>query len=158
RAAKLRDHGRVDKYRHDVIGTNARLDTLQAAVLSVKLRHLADWNAGRARVAAIYDEALAGVDGVDPIVVDSRAVSCYHQYVVRVPDRDTVLAGLHERGIGAGVHYPIPLHRQPALEGRYDASDYPASEELGATVLSLPMFPELSDADARRIAETLAEL
>jgi len=158
KAAKLRDHGRVDKYRHDEIGTNARLDTLQAALLSAKLRHLAEWNAGRARVARIYDEAFAGVDGVDPIVIKERAVSCYHQYVVRVPDRDTVLAGLHERGIGAGVHYPIPLHRQPALEGRYDESDFPGADELGATVLSLPMFPELGDADTRRIAETVAEL
>jgi dTDP-4-amino-4,6-dideoxygalactose transaminase len=159
RVAKIRDHGRVDKYRHDEIGTNARLDTLQAAILSVKLAKLAEWNDGRRRVAAVYDEAFAGAAGVEPIVVGERAVSCYHQYVVRVDDRDTVLTALRDRGISAGVHYPIPLHRQPALQaGDCVAGELPNADRLGATVLSLPVFPELSDDDARTVADAVIEL
>jgi dTDP-4-amino-4,6-dideoxygalactose transaminase len=144
RVRKLRDHGRVDKYRHDVVGTNARLDTLQAALLHAKLRHLDHWNEARQRHAAAYDAAFAEVDGVAPIRIREGALPVYHQYVVRLEDRDAARAALSEQGIETGVHYPIPLHRQPALEHLVEG-DFPAAEALANEVLSLPVFPELTD-------------
>ena len=147
RMRSLRDHGRVDKYRHDELGTNARLDTLQAAVLAVKLKHLDGWNDGRRRHAAAYDRAFEGLPGVHPIRVEAAATSAYHQYVVRVSDRDRAVASLRRLGIAAGIHYPIPLHRQPALAGLADSSNCPNAELLASEVLSLPVYPELSEAD-----------
>lgn len=143
RVRKLRDHGRSDKYRHDELGTNARLDTLQAAVLLAKLPHLDDWNERRRRHAAAYDRAFEPVPGVDPIRLREGALPVYHQYVVRVADRDRVRDGLHKRGISTGVHYPVPLHRQPALDGVV-AGSFPVAERLAREVVSLPVFPELS--------------
>ena len=156
RARRLRDHGRVDKYRHDMLGVNARLDTVQAAVLSVKLRHLDAWTDARRAQAAAYDEAFAEVDGIEPIRVDPRATAVYHQYVVRVAERDTAAALLAEHGIATGVHYPVPLHQQPALAGRF-AGAFPHAEELAATVLSLPISPELAVSDREQIIELLAQ-
>lgn len=155
RIRKLRDHGRRDKYLHDMVGTNARLDTLQAAVLAAKLPHLEQWNAARRRHAAAYDRAFSSVAGVTPVRTVPGAVSVYHQYVVRVDDRDAVRALLDTRGISTGVHYPIPLHRQPALAGLV-ASDCPAADALAHTVLSLPIYPELSDEQRGRVADGLA--
>jgi dTDP-4-amino-4,6-dideoxygalactose transaminase len=154
RVRKLRDHGRVDKYRHDVVGTNARLDTLQAAVLRVKLRHLDRWNEARRRHAGAYDAAFAGTDGVRPIRVHPHAVAVYHQYVVRLDDRDGARSALDERGIETGVHYPVTLHRQPALAGVADG-ELPASERLAREVLSLPVFPELTDAQRNSVVGAL---
>jgi len=143
RIRKLRDHGRMDKYRHDEVGTNARLDTLQAAVLAAKLPHLEGWNEGRRRHARAYDDAFASVEGVTPIRVAEAAVAVYHQYVVRLADREGAREALAERGISTGVHYPVPLHRQPALEGLVKGA-FPIAEALAAEVLSLPVFPELT--------------
>jgi dTDP-4-amino-4,6-dideoxygalactose transaminase len=156
RARRLRDHGRVDKYRHDLLATNARLDTLQAAILSVKLRHLDAWTSARQAQAAAYDAAFAEIDGIDPIRVEPQATSVYHQYVVRVGDRDGAGARLAEHGIASGVHYPIPLHRQPALAAQFGGDAYPAAERLSETVLSLPISPELEASDRDRIVELLA--
>jgi dTDP-4-amino-4,6-dideoxygalactose transaminase len=144
RLRKLRDHGRIDKYRHDEVGTNVRLDTLQAAVLATKLRHLDAWNSARRRHALAYDGAFAQVEGAEPIQVHPDAEAVFHQYVIRVAERDAVLTELTGQGIGAGVHYPVPLHRQPALAGTTDG-DFPAAEALADGVLSLPVFPELTD-------------
>jgi dTDP-4-amino-4,6-dideoxygalactose transaminase len=144
RLRKLRDHGRIDKYRHDEVGTNVRLDTLQAAVLAAKLRHLDAWNSARRRHALAYDDAFAQVEGAEPIQVHPDAEAVFHQYVIRVAERDAVLTELTGQGIGAGVHYPVPLHRQPALAGTTDG-DFPAAEALADGVLSLPVFAELTD-------------
>jgi len=143
RIRKLADHGRVDKYRHDELGINARLDTLQAAVLLAKLPHLDDWNERRRRHAAAYDEAFGPAPGVDRIRVRDGALAVYHQYVVRLADRDRVREELRERGISTGVHYPVPLHWQPALDGVATGS-FPVAERLAREVTSLPVFPELS--------------
>lgn len=156
RIARLRDHGRAGKYRHDELGVNARLDTLHAAVLRVKLAHLEDWNERRRAVAAIYDRRLAAVDGVEPIAVPPGVVSARHQYVVRLPERDEVLERLRARGIGAGVHYPIPLHLQPALAGVARTDGAPNAERLAREVLSLPIFPELDEARIDRVVDALA--
>ncbi|MFY9579259.1 MAG: DegT/DnrJ/EryC1/StrS family aminotransferase [Gaiellaceae bacterium] len=156
RVRKLRDHGRMDKYRHDEVGTNARLDTLQAAVLAAKLPYLERWNEARRTHAAAYDSAFADVDGAEPIRIEPGAVSVYHQYVVRVADdRDGACAALAERGISSGVHYPVPLHRQPALDGIVDG-EYPAAEALADEVLSLPVFPELSAEQRSGVVEAVA--
>jgi dTDP-4-amino-4,6-dideoxygalactose transaminase len=141
---KLRDHGRADKYRHDEVGTNARLDTLQAAVLLAKLPHLDAWNEQRRRHAAAYDHAFASAVGVEPIRVAEGALPVHHQYVVRLGDRDGARRALAKLGISTGLHYPVPLHRQPALAG-VATGEYPAADSLAQEVLSLPVFPELSD-------------
>jgi dTDP-4-amino-4,6-dideoxygalactose transaminase len=143
RVRKLRDHGQIDKYRHDELGTNARLDTLQAAVLSAKLPHLDKWNDLRRQHAKAYDDAFAAVAGAEPIHIADHALPVYHQYVVRLAHRDEARAALAEVGIASAVHYPVPLHRQPALEGLVSGS-FPAAEQLAREVLSLPVFPELS--------------
>jgi dTDP-4-amino-4,6-dideoxygalactose transaminase len=143
RIRKLRDHGRADKYRHDELGINARLDTLQAAVLLAKLPHLDDWNERRRRHAAAYDEAFGLTPEVAPIHVREDALPVYHQYVVRLADRDHVREALRERGISTGLHYPVPIHRQPALDGVVTGS-FPVAERLAREVISLPVFPELS--------------
>jgi dTDP-4-amino-4,6-dideoxygalactose transaminase len=153
---KLRDHGRIDKYSHDVVGTNARLDTLQAAVLAAKLPHLDEWNEARRRHAAEYDRAFATREGVQPIRVLDDALAVYHQYVVRLTDREEARALLWERGIASGVHYPIPLHRQPVLADMMDG-DYPDADALAEEVLSLPIFPELSAEQRESVVSTLAE-
>ena len=142
RIRKLRDHGRVDKYLHDEVGTNARLDSLQAAVLLAKLPHLDAWNEVRRRHAAAYEHAFATALGVAPIRIAEGALPVYHQYVVRLAERDKARHVLANLGIATGVHYPVPIHRQPALEGLVTGR-YPAAESLAREVLSLPVFPEL---------------
>lgn len=139
----LRDHGQIDKYRHAEVGTNARLDTLQASALSAKLPHLEAWNEQRRRHAAAYDRAFAPVAGIEPIRIAESALPVYHQYVVRLADRDGARDALGRLGITSGVHYPVPLNRQPALEGLF-TGEFPSAERLAGQVLSLPVFPELS--------------
>jgi dTDP-4-amino-4,6-dideoxygalactose transaminase len=153
----LRDHGRVDKYRHDVLGTNARLDTLQAAVLDVKLRHLENWNEARRAHAGAYDEAFAGVEEAEPITIRPEATPVYHQYVVRVPARDAAMEALRAEGIGAGAHYPIPLNRQPALESLVTPDGFPAADRLGDEVLSLPVFSELTPEQRDTVVSAVSE-
>lgn len=153
----LRNHGRHSKYTHEREGFNYRLDTLQAAVLETKLPHLEAWNAARRRCADLYRQHLAGL----PVELPYEAPhirSVYHLFVIRVRRRDQILAYLRENGIGAGVHYPIPLHMQPAYDHLgYQPEDLPASQAAGEAVLSLPMYPELTGAQVKRVAETLRE-
>jgi dTDP-4-amino-4,6-dideoxygalactose transaminase len=156
RVRSLRNHGRSDKYRHDEIGTNARIDTLQAAILATKLRHLEDWTEARREHAAAYDAALGDIDGVSPIVVHPSARAVYHQYVVRVSNRELALDTLKEQGVSAGVHYPIPLHRQPALAGGNHRA-LPHADRLAGEVLSLPVYPELSVAQRDTVIEAVSQ-
>ncbi len=161
---KLRNWGGTVKYHHPERGFNSRLDTIQAAVLGVKLKHLADWNRRRRQVAAWYREALAPLQ--DRIVLPAEAPGTvehvYHLYVIRLRkgDRDAVLKGLNDRGVGAGIHYPIPVH----LQGAYadlglGAGSFPAAEAAAKSILSLPIYAELSreqvDAVARALGEAL---
>ncbi|HUZ83343.1 MAG TPA: DegT/DnrJ/EryC1/StrS family aminotransferase [Gaiellales bacterium] len=155
----LRDHGRVAgaKYEHAFVGTNARTSELQAAILRVKLGHLREWIAARQRAAARYDEALAG--GAFQLQrVESWAENTRHLYVVVHRERDRLLVELRGQGISTGVHYPVPVHRQPALEHtRHRVQDgaLPVTDELAATCLSLPIYPELSDDAVARVAGAL---
>jgi dTDP-4-amino-4,6-dideoxygalactose transaminase len=153
-----RDHGRQSKYEHLVEGFNYRLDTLQAAVLEVKLRHLEDWNAARRYNADLYREHLADLPVELPVEPDDVR-SVYHLFVIRTAARDAVLAHLRSRGIGAGVHYPIPLHLQPAYSHLgYRVGDLPAAEAAAGEVLSLPMYPELTEDLVAQIADSLREV
>lgn len=154
---KLRDHGRTSKYEHDEIGFGERLDALQAAVLGVKLPHLEAWTEARRAHARLYDRLLADCDVVTPYELsDVRHV--YHLYVIRTVRREEMLAHLKARGIGAGVHYPIPLHRQPAyLKLGYDKTHLPNTEQAAEEVLSLPLFPEITLEQLAYVAKTVQE-
>jgi dTDP-4-amino-4,6-dideoxygalactose transaminase len=149
----LREHGQAGKYNHVAIGYTARLDTIQAAVLRVKLPRLPEWNAARAWVAAQYAEMLDGVGDLvlPPQVPDS--VHAWHVYVVETGAPDPLQAFLEERGIGCGRHYPTPLHLSPALEGLgHGAGSFPVAERLAARSLSLPIFPGMAEAQVEAVA------
>lgn len=161
RIAKLRDHGRVDKYAHDEIGYGERLDSLQAAILGAKLPHLEAWTEARRRCAARYDEAIGAIPclAAPAVLPDSRHV--YHVYCIRLKDnkpgrRDAVRGMLNEQGIGVGIHYPIPLHLQDAL-GRYGQGpgSYPEAEAAAESILSLPIYPELSETQQEQVIMAL---
>jgi dTDP-4-amino-4,6-dideoxygalactose transaminase len=152
------NHGRKTKYLHDTQGVNSRLDTLQAAILRAKLPHLAEWNAARRAVAARYDELLSRENRVQTPSVDARAEHVFHLYVVQVDDRDRVRQYLNDRGIGAGVHYPVPVHEQPAFHDLGLApGDLPQASRAAKRVLSLPIFPEMTAQQVERVAQTLIE-
>ena len=158
RLRKLRNGGQSDRYRHELPGMNSRLDEMQAAILRVKLRRLSAWNERRRALAAFYSQELAGGGVVLP-QEQPYARAVYHLYVVRHPRRDALAAALGERGIGTLIHYPIPLHLQPAfasLGGR--AGDFPAAEGAAAEILSLPLYPELTDEQAQAVAAAVREL
>ncbi len=151
----LRNVGQDGKYHHVVKGRNSRLDNLQAAVLRVKLPYVDDWNASRARVAATYDRLLAGAEiGMPPQAPDRT--NSQHLYVVEVDRRDEVLAAMATRGVSTLIHYPSPIHLQPAFaELGLGPGSLPHAEASAARVLSLPMFAELTDDDAGYVAESL---
>jgi dTDP-3-amino-3,4,6-trideoxy-alpha-D-glucose transaminase len=156
RCAMLRDHGRLDKYLHEIEGVNSRLDTLQAAVLLVKLRHLDAWNAARRRAANLYLERLADVPDLVLPVVATDTEPVWHLFVVRHPKRDVLRERMEKAGIGVGIHYPVPLHLQPAYRHLgHTAGAFPVAEELAATCLSLPLFPELTEAHVDRVVSAL---
>lgn len=156
RVKLFRNHGSQSKYVHIVEGYCRRLDNLQAAVLGVKLPHLDQWNARRRRAAAVYDRLLKDVPGVVSPYVLPGVEPVYHLYVIQVPERDRVQAALKVEGIETGIHYPLPLHQQPAYAALgYAPQDFPVSAALGPTILSLPMFPELTDEQIETVVAAL---
>jgi len=145
RIRMLRDHGQAKKCFHSLIGWNARMDGIQGAVLSVKLKHLPAWNEGRRRNAATYDELLKGMEGVTTPKQAGYARHVYHIYAIRVADRDRLIASLAEKEIHCGIHYPIPVHLLDAYKSlNLGTGSFPAAEKSAAEYVSLPMFPELS--------------
>ncbi len=147
----LSDHGRQSKHEHGDIGVNSRTDAIQAAVLDVKLRHLDRWNHARRKIADWYREMLADDDCVLPSV-DPQAEHVYHQFVIQVDDRDDLLKHMNDAGIGAGIHYPIPVHQQPAFDFLGLApSDLPVTYDLCQRILSLPIFPGMTRDQAERV-------
>lgn len=155
RVRLLRDHGSERKYDHEIIGYTFRLEALQAAVLGVKLRHLDRWNDLRRKHAARYDDLLKGSDLVLPHEM-AYAHHVYHLYVVQTDARDGLQERLSAAGIQTGIHYPIPIHLQPAYESLgYKAGDFPEAERQARCVLSLPMFPELTEGEIDSVAGTL---
>ena len=153
---KWRNHGRLGKFDHQFEAVNSRLDTIQAAILRAKLPHLDRWTEGRRRVAAAYRSALSGLPGVELPVEETGTEPVYHVYVVRIADRDRVRAELENEGIGTGIHYPAPLHRLPAYAhlGLGEGA-FPVAEAACRSILSLPMFPEMTDRDVAAVADAL---
>jgi dTDP-4-amino-4,6-dideoxygalactose transaminase len=151
----LRSHGESQRYEHELMGYNCRPDEIQSAVLRIKLRHLDDWNECRRNVAARYHELLSDLPiGLPELRFDGSHV--YHQYVIRSQQRDALRATLGKHGIATGIHYPLPVHLQPASRQLgYAAGDLPQTEQSAREVLSLPMFPELTDAQLEAVAAAL---
>lgn len=153
----LRNYGSTKKYHHEMLGYNRRLDTIQAAVLRVKLQHLTDWSAARRQNAKRYNQLLADTDLILPMEADGTE-PVYHLYVIRTDRRDELQAHLQERGIATVIHYPIPLHLQQAHKSLgYNQGDFPITEEYAEQILSLPMFPELTDEQAEYVAKAIYE-
>jgi dTDP-4-amino-4,6-dideoxygalactose transaminase len=149
----IRDHGQAKKYYHDIEGYNGRLDSIQTGILSVKLKHLAGWNAKRRERAAEYNRLFAASEvGVQTPFEPSWSRAVYHLYVVRTQDREGMMAHLGKAGIGTGIHYPIPLHRQRAYESMgYKVGDFPVTEKIASQIVSLPMFPNLTAEQQGRV-------
>ncbi len=153
---RLGNHGSEVKYEHLEVGFNSRLDSLQAVVLSAKLRRLMAWNESRKEAAARYDTLLDGLDEVTPPRVLSGNEHVWHIYAVRVPRRDRVLADLQQAGIGAGIHYPCPIHLQAAFAslGQGEGS-FPAAEQAAREMLSLPLFPGITSQQQSEVVDAL---
>jgi dTDP-4-amino-4,6-dideoxygalactose transaminase len=164
-ARMLRAHGMRRRYFHDEVGWNSRLDTLQAAVLEVKLRYLPQWNQQRRDRATRYDQLLrdAGLtaattsEGIVLPITDARATHVFHQYVIRAPRRDALRQHLADRRIGSEIYYPLPLHLQTSLASLgYKQGDFPVSETAADEVLALPIYPELRDDEQQTVVEAIA--
>lgn len=159
RMRMLRDHGQSRKYYHDVEGYNGRLDAIQAGMLSVKLRRLPEWNQQRRTAAARYNGLLAPLaESITAPYEPEGSRAVYHLYVVQVDDRAGLQAYLAEQGIGTAIHYPVPLHLQKAYEHLgYKAGDFPVTEHAAERIVSLPMFPQLTEEQQMRVAAVVAE-
>src|SRR5258708_22592224 len=156
RVSSLSNHGRLSHYAHEICGYNSRLDSIQAAVLRAKLEKLAEWNERRRVVASAYRELLTPLD-VQPILEPEGTESCFHLFVIRSTRRDSIRNALLQNEIECGIHYPVPLHLQPALAYLgYRPGDFPATEALADTTLSLPMHPHLDGQEILRTVETVA--
>jgi dTDP-4-amino-4,6-dideoxygalactose transaminase len=153
---KLANHGGLSRYAHDIIGFNSRLDGLQAAVLRVKLSKLDAWNEARRAAAQRYQSLLEGLDVVLPRTLDGN-VHVWHLYVIRVANRDAVLDRLHRAGIGAAIHYPLPVHLTRAFAGLgYLPGTLPHAEQAAGEILSLPIYPQITAEQQEYVAQTLA--
>ena len=152
----LGDHGSEQKYVHAELGFNSRMDSLQAVVLRAKLRRLADWNERRRRAANRYHELLSGIEDVVLPRTAPGNLHVWHLYVVQIPRRDRVLELLNERGVQAGIHYPVPVHLQPAFRAHgYGPGDFPVSEAAAARILSLPLYPHITLEQQYAVADVL---
>src|SRR6266513_4965317 len=154
----LRDHGQTQKYYHTMVGWNCRMDGIQAAILSIKLRHLEEANLLRRERALQYNQGFEGIEGVATPFEADYARHVYHIYAIRVQERDKVRRFLGEKGVGCGVHYPIPIHLQEACRGLgYTEGAFPIAESLAKESLSLPMFPELTTEQVEYVACCVGE-
>lgn len=153
----LRDHGQAKKYYHDMEGYNGRLDAIQAGILSAKLVHLTVWNQKRQEAAKRYNELLSAIPGVISPYSPEWTRAVFHLYVIRVADRDGLQKYLAQANIGAGIHYPVPLHLQKAYECLgHRKSEFPITERAAAEILSLPMFPQITVDQQRRVVEEIS--
>lgn len=156
---QLRDHGQAQKYYHDTEGYNGRLDAIQCGFLSVKLKHLPEWTAARRKNAKRYNELLKSVAGVIAPYEPEWSKAVYHLYIVRVKNREAVQKKLGEKGINTGLHYPVPLHQQKAYTHLgYKIGGFPVTEKAAAEILSLPMFPGLTEEQIVTVVDGLREL
>lgn len=158
RVRMLRDHGQTSRYHHGVVGFNYRMDGIQGAVLGVKAKRVEEWTERRRAVAAFYRKELEGLDGLTLPAPEGHARHVYHLFVVRSPRRDALQAALAARGVGCGLHYPMPLHLQEAYAGLgYSAGDLPRAEAWAGQCLSLPIFPEMSGEEMAWVVEQCRE-
>jgi dTDP-4-amino-4,6-dideoxygalactose transaminase len=157
RVRRLRDHGQSERYHHAVVGYNSRLDALQAAVLAIKLTRLAGWNERRRALAALYRERLTKVAGVELLAEPAEPAShVHHLFVVRSPERDRLRAALSARGIETGLHYPVPVHLQAGWRHLgYGEGDFPVAEAAARTILSLPIYPQMTEDAVHRVCDAL---
>ena len=152
----IRDHGSSAKYYHEMIGFNGRLDEVQAAVLKVKLKHLDDWTEQRRSIAALYTANLA--DLVETPIEEPWAKHVYHLYVIKTPYREELKAWLDERGVGTGMHYPVPVHAQVAMQKYNGKPKYlPVTEKISRDILSLPMYPEMSEQEVNYVCKSIRD-
>ncbi|HQT80447.1 MAG TPA: DegT/DnrJ/EryC1/StrS family aminotransferase [Rhodopila sp.] len=156
RIAALRQYGWHKHYISDEVGVNSRLDEIQAAILRVKLRYLDAQNTRRNRIAAAYSDVLAGMPHITHPAMRADVGHVYHLYVVRTEQRDRLQTHLREQGIGSGIHYPVPVHLQPAYVDRIVHGPLHETEAASRTILSLPLYPELTDAQVETVCEALS--
>lgn len=155
RVRALRNHGGEARYQHDQLGRNSRLDSIQAAVLSIKLQRLSGWNVQRRAAADRYRELLAEHPAVELPRTAPGNTHVWHLFVIKVPNRDGVLTELAAAGIGAGIHYPAPIHRVKAFASAFVAESYPMAEAAADAILSLPIFPGITEAQQERVVDVL---
>jgi dTDP-4-amino-4,6-dideoxygalactose transaminase len=154
----LANHGRLDKFNHITLGTNSRLDTLKAAQLSICLTHLDGWNQSRQKAAALYNNLLEPYEEIILPKVPDDCEVVWHLYVIRYRNRDELMAFLNSRGIKTGLHYPLPLHRQPAYEYlKLKEGSFPRSEEASREILSLPMFPMITPEEVETVVKAIVQ-
>jgi dTDP-4-amino-4,6-dideoxygalactose transaminase len=149
-------HGSKERYIHEVLGVNSRMDTLQAAVLLVKIKYIDEWNKARANNAALYCEKLKNADVVVPYTAEF-STHIYHQFSLRVKDRKGLQDYLTSKGIPSAIHYPMPLHLQPAFKAVSIAGDLSVAETVAGEIISLPMYPELSSEEIDFICSAIKE-
>lgn len=152
----LRDHGSPEKYRHDLVGWNERMDGLQGATLGVKLPHLMTWNERRSRIVAYVRERLP--EAIRPLKLHHDRISSHHLFVVRSPRRDELRTFLADKDIQTGIHYPIPIHLQPAYASRgWKPGEFPVAEKLAREILSLPLYPEMTDVQVEYLVAAIRD-
>jgi dTDP-4-amino-4,6-dideoxygalactose transaminase len=155
----FRDHGQPKRYYHDVVGWNGRMDGFQGAVLGVKLKFLEEWNNGRRENAKRYNKYLSDIEGIILPEEADFAHHVYHIYPIRVKNRDRVTEALVEKGINCGIHYPVPIHLQKAYEFQgHRLGDFPIAEKIASELLSLPMFPELTEEQIAYVTDSLKDI
>jgi dTDP-4-amino-4,6-dideoxygalactose transaminase len=153
---QLRDHGQAQKYYHDMEGYNGRLDAIQCGILSIKLKHLPAWTEARRKNAKLYNDLLKSIDGIITPFEPQWSKAVYHLYIVRMKNRDAAQKKLSDQGISTGLHYPVPLHMQKAYAHlKHAPEDFPITLQTSREILSLPMFPGLTEDQVRRVAEAL---
>lgn len=158
RIQMLRNHGQSKKYHHDMIGYNYRMDGFQGAVLSIKLKYLQEWTDRRNAIADMYHEGLKDIKEIKLPVIKPNMTSAYHLFVIHTSYRDELMAYLSDNGVSAGLHYPVPIHLQPAYEDlNYKKGDFPVSESNADNCLSLPMFAELTHDDVNKVIEKICD-
>ncbi|MFN4152238.1 MAG: DegT/DnrJ/EryC1/StrS family aminotransferase, partial [Candidatus Sericytochromatia bacterium] len=159
KAKMLRQHGSYEKYEHDEIGLNSRMDAIQAAILSVKLKYLDTWNNKRRVKSDKYDEAFSKIENIVIPLHDEEYYDVYHQYTIRIKNRDLIKEELEKLGIQTGIYYPKPLHLQKAYQYLgYKEGFLPETEKAVKEILSLPIYPELKDSEQDFIINTLIDL
>lgn len=153
----LRNQGMEPRYEHHYLGGNFRMDAMQGAILGVKLKHLAEWNARRVENATMYNQLLASTKVKTPVVASGNT-HVYHQYTIRAPNRDGLRAALADQGIGTDIYYPIPLHLQPCMKHLgHKPGDFPVAERAAREVLALPIYPELTREQIRFVADAIRD-